>query len=214
VKEQARTEPARWRRRLWARAGAAGLVGLAGGALAGGWRAPAGADLPVDALSVSSPGAVNAGNLAGGDNTGIAVGPLVITDTLDDTTPTAWTVSVAASNCGPTSSTLALPQFSGLQAAAVIVPATQLTFVPGALTLVSGLGTAETTPVPGPTATFSAVGAGGFSSPITVATGPPGATTLDNNGQWSQGASLNIDLTRQLTVAGAYSCTLQYTVTG
>lgn len=197
-----------WR---WRRAGAV-LSGLAVVVLS---VLPAAADPPADTLAVTASSPVLAGNLITGiDNTGIPVGPLVITDTLAATTPTAWAVSVAASNCGPSAATLGLAQFSGLSAANVTVPSNRLTFFPGAIALDTGLGLAETTPVTGTASTFSTPGGGGFSTPITVATGPTGATTLDNNGQWTQGATLSIDLSNLITVPGAYSCVLQYTITG
>ena len=191
------------------------LIGLAATATWAGVQQPrATATLPLGVLSVSSSPSVTFGTLTSkADHPGLSLGTLTITDTLGDATPTAWTVSVASSDCAPTSTTLQLSQFAGLQVNNATVASTNLTLSPGAIVLVAGLGTQEVTANAGTTATFGPT-SGGLSPPVTVSTGPAGATSLDNNGQWTQTPTLDINLSSVTTIPGAYTCTLQYTITG
>ena len=145
------------------------------------------------------------------DNPGLALGTLTVTDTLADTTPTAWVVQVAASACTLPASGI----FANVSGPASGVPPTDLTITPGPVVVVTAAGGAgETTPTAGPSATFGAAVGSGFSAPITIATGPAGALSLDNNGVFTQTATLDVNLSGLLLAPGTFTCTLQYTITG
>jgi hypothetical protein len=162
-------------------------------------------------LSVTATAAALGVLTAGADHPGLPLGTITITDTLADPTPTAWVAQVAASNC-TVPRTGALATLSPAQA---VIASTALAFTPGAVTVVTAAGGGnEVTPVAGPSASFGAVGGGGFSSPITVSTGPPGAVTLDNNGVFTQTPTLDVNLSGLTVPPGTFTCTLQYTITG
>ena len=162
-------------------------------------------------LSVSV-GPVAFGQLASGvDHPGLVLGTLTITDTLADASPTAWLVQVAASNC----TTPQTGVFAHLTPTSASVASTALSITPGPVSVVTAAGGAnEVAPVSGSSATFGSVGGNGFSTPVTVSSGPAGAVTLDNNGVFTQTATLDVNLTGLLLPPGTFSCTLQYTITG
>jgi hypothetical protein len=171
---------------------------------------------PSPLLSVTA-APVSVGNLNGGtNNTGISLGTnsIVISDTLADTS--AWTTSVAASNCAPLASTI--NSFTGLNlnVGGITVPSTALTYHPGGsvTTVVPLATTGEIVPSAGTGGAFAAVPSGQtYSDPQTVSTASA-TTAIDNNGIFEQSPSIDINLSNVPAVAGGYSCTLQYTIVG
>ena len=167
--------------------------------------------LSVTAAPVASNFSLNGGT----NNTGINLGTnaIVISDTLANTT--AWTASVAASNCAPLTSTLNSYTGQNLNVGGVTVPSTALTYHTGGsvATVVPLATTGEVVPTAGAGGAFDAVGVSGYSDSQTVSTASP-TTAINNDGIFEQSPSLDLNLSNIPAVPGGYSCTLQYTIVG
>jgi hypothetical protein len=126
-----------------------------------------------------------------------ALGTMTVMDTLASGNP--WTASVAASDC------VTVP------AGGVTIPAANLTFNPGATFVPSGpsAGTSATFANPSPDTTPGTT----LSPAVAVATDNR-TTSNANNGTFVQsGNTLSVHVPDNATL-GAYTCTLQYTITG
>jgi hypothetical protein len=126
-----------------------------------------------------------------------ALGTMTVLDTLASGSP--WTASVAATDC------VTVP------AGGVTIPASNLTFNPGSTFLPTGpsAGSVATFANPSPDTTPGS----SLSAAVPVATDNQTAGNANNGTFVQSGNTLSINVPQNATL-GAYTCTLQYTITG
>jgi hypothetical protein len=196
--------------------GAAAMLAPAAGAATGVGTSVAATFTPSAQLTITaSPVALGTVGLSSGP---VSLSPVVITDTEADSTN--WSASVAASDCFPPAS---VP--STLNVASATVPATALTFDAGSGSLAPTTSLTTGTPASatlGGSHAFTAAPAGGslatptFGTPLTVASTSVGTFTdpLSNDGTYTVNPHLSLNLSGTTAAPYAYTCTLQYTITG
>jgi hypothetical protein len=164
--------------------------------------------LSVSASPVTLPSQVKAGSTVSAN-----LGSLAIADLLGDST--TWTLTVGATDCVPTS-------LSGINVSATDVPVGDISITPAKPTVVTPDSLHEVGPVAGPGGTFTFNSSYADNSPGTSTSAPlviasdswaTGDGPGDNDGQFAQTNSLSIQ-TPTTMIAGTYTCTLQYTITG
>lgn len=154
-----------------------------------------------------------------GGLSGIGLGPVVVDDTMADSTD--WSATVAASNCAPVS----LP--AGVSATSATIPASNLLFSPTTTqgqTSVSPTLALDTTATPASAVLGTA---GNFANPAsgqqfgaaqtlaqTHAYPAAGTDAYNNDGTYTFSPSLSVNTAGVPTLGTTYTCTLQYSVTG